>query len=744
MLGNVKFGIKMTLTNNKSEQHNLINNCMEPFQKTLTNSYEKTLAKVLKDLFAKAQNAHSNLQESQLFEQYDSVKKHHSNSLASLASIIKSMPTEITNQQDTTSEELVELSLVEEEELETTLSFSQMESVLDIKFSKYLVALEKRLKLLLASNTLTKFNMPFGITSICWVFSQALSISKFEKNAKSTILEELKSQLSNDLLAFYKIANDKFVQAGILPNLMIEEKSVLWKKGNKFSSGLEAAANYTPEKKDTYKSPKKDEGNKTDSNQQNQKPPESIASNEKLNKLIDSIFTLMSNNRPQALHISKDSFIDNNLLDKTLENLSKVTSIGAGSFEIERLKEMVLDDVSENTGINYPTLSLEQQNTLDIMAMFYEQVKSDISIDNSMASSLNAINLPLIRTAVNDETFFENSNHPARKYLEKIIYASQKWHGTPVVKKIHKFSTHVADEFDGSQRSFERANEDLESFLRLTERRARKAESKWIKTAKGKEKLEISRHKVDEIMNNVVDNAHPKFVKNVLKSVLKDAMTLSLLRHGEESKEWYENINATSTIAKMSNPDLVNELSAKQKVESLHHLDKTMDELGFSKIDRTKTLNNIKECTQAAINKTPEAEIPLEKVTSISKSTKPINKQGTKKIEEIRELTNKEKAELSKFKLVPYGTFFDFVMNQQRDKVRRKLSWFSPLSNRALFVSVLGNKPHEMSMNLIAIDIARKAIIQIDVQKTQYFEKTLKNIFAKLKGMMTKPKATQS
>jgi len=728
----------MKSTNEKSGQNSLITNCMQPFQNTMVASYETAISTVLKGLFHRAQNAASNKLESQLFEEYNCLKKNHQSSIASLAKFIQTMPNEIVNQHESESgEEMIELTLVDEEELETTLSFAQMESVLDIKFSKHLVALEKRIKLLFASNKVSKFNMPYGITSVCWVFSQTLNVSNFNLNSKKLIIENLKNLLSTDLLTFYNIVNERFIQAGILPNLLVEEKSILWKKGGKFSSELEAASKYKPNKKKDFESIKndiKDDKQKIDKTTNN----ESIASNEKLNKLIDSIFKLMSNNRPQALHTSNDSFIDNNLLDETLSNLSKVTSVGAGSFEIERLKEMVLEDVSANTGIHYPTLSIEQQNTLDIMAMFYEQVKNDISIDNSMASSLNAINIPLIRTAINDETFFEDTNHPARKYLEKIIHASQKWHGTPVVKKIHKFSTHVADEFDGTQKSFNQANEDLESFLRLTERRARKSESKWVKTVKGKEKLEISRHKVDEIMENVVENSNSKFVKNVLKSVMKDSMILSLLRHGEQSPEWHENINASTVIAKMSNQNFVNDLTAKQKVESLHHLDKTMDELGFSKNDRTNTLNNIKECTQAAVNRIPEEKINLTDVASINRTKKTVNKAGTHKIEEIRKLTGKEKTELTKFKLVSYGTFFDFVMNQQRDKVRRKLSWFSPVSNKALFVSILGNKPHEMSMNLVAIDIARNAIIKIKVPDANYFEKTLKTIFSKLKGMMNK------
>ena len=79
------------------------------------------------------------------------------------------------------------------------------------------------------------------------------------------------------------------------------------------------------------------------------------------------------------------SNIDNNMMDHALENLSKVTSVAAGTTEIDKLKEMILDDVRNETGIYYPGLNKTQQNSLDIMGMFYDQVKQDNSIDTNLS-----------------------------------------------------------------------------------------------------------------------------------------------------------------------------------------------------------------------------------------------------------------------------------------------------------------------------------------------------------------------
>ena len=106
------------------------------------------------------------------------------------------------------------------------------------------------------------------------------------------------------------------------------------------------------------------------------------------------------------------------------------------------------------------------------------------------------------------------------------------------------------------------------------------------------------------------------------------------------------------------------------------------------------------------------------------------------KLEELRELTHEERMELTKIKLLPYGALFDFIINQQRETIRRKLSWFSPVSNRALFVSLLGNKPHDRTLNSLAIDINRKNIILVKLDEKKYFNKALESIFTKLRNLV--------
>ena len=140
--------------------------------------------------------------------------------------ITKSMPDEIT-EQISMGDDVFTLSLVADEELEISLAFTQLESVLDIRFTNYLFALEKRLKILFAAKNIKKSNMPFGVASVCWIFSQTLDYLDSETSIKSSIIDFLRKQLSVELLEVYKTIDKKFVQAGILPNIKIKPKTLI-------------------------------------------------------------------------------------------------------------------------------------------------------------------------------------------------------------------------------------------------------------------------------------------------------------------------------------------------------------------------------------------------------------------------------------------------------------------------------------------------------------------------------------
>ncbi len=102
--------------------------------------------------------------------------------------------------------------------------------------------------------------------------------------------------------------------------------------------------------------------------------------------------------------------------------------------------------------------------------------------------------------------------------------------------------------------------------------------------------------------------------------------------------------------------------------------------------------------------------------------------------EEKAELTVKEQQTLDRLKQMPFGTWFEFVINQQGDIARRKLSWFSPVTGRCLFVNSRGAKVAEKSMDEMARDLVRGNAKLWEPQAESIIDRAWRSIKDKMKS----------
>ena len=692
----------------------------------MTTHLKSSLLVVLKNLFSKAENATSNQDEQNYFSWYRQLKDKGKDLAVAIKTEVNGMPDFISAQLGN-KKTYDSLSLVAEEELTITLALTQMDSSLEVIAHAELYTMEKRMNVLYGSGRVDQSNMPFSPPALVWVLSNAMSRVSVDTDAKVLVLEELTRVLGREINTVYQQINQVFIDHGILPNIKPQYAKTENPKAAEEDNNVEKAVESVA---DAAKAEVKDVAPKTSSSA-------TPKYDGKTQELVESIFKMLTPGGGNK-EVNPAAQVKNNEFDQALTQLGQETSVKANSKNMAQLKEQLADQVKNNTGNFYPELSAKQSQTMDMMGMVYDEIDTDEQIDGNIRSSFNTINIPLLRLAVNDDTFFSDENHPARRYMELLVESSQKWHGTEVIKKVHQFSDSAAKSFDGSGASFDKAASDLDKYLKVKEKRAILAERKWVSAAKGKEKMDVTKAKVAENMAEWLKECQIPFVKDILRNVWEDALTLTLLREGGDSESWKKKTKAAASLAKMGNRETAKTLKGSDKLQAMHMLDKTMDELGFSLRDRQSTKDNIHTCiaweSRPENHSVPTPE--LKKVMSIEEAKKgrDIQKQQEpeKKIEEIRELTDEEKAQMEKLITTPYGSLFDFS-SSQREKIRRKLSWVSTLSKKILFVDLTGRHPDKMDLQRVAIDVHRGNITKVEIEKKSYFQNALSKVMSRLK-----------
>jgi hypothetical protein len=759
------------------------------FDKYLQQGLKDAMTLTLKKLFSKAEVAASNQEEQELFNQYRQLKSGAKQFSGLIRTKIKEMPDFISAEVNK-SDSKMSLSLVEDEELSISLALTQLDSTLEVVSHAELYTLEKRMNLIFENEKIDKTNMPFSPASVVWLFSHAFTQIDFDVAVKTMIVENLLKEFSSGINEAYHEINAVFIKAGILPNIkpeVIRPRST----AQEAQPGAEQTPDQAPAEGQPqgaqpgaaggagaggFAQPAGGAAGQPGGGQPTTGaaggaagaggpggqggsaapgplggdagyagvPGEGGQTQQEARQLVESIFDLLSPPRGSAVQQSGDSgggvhSVTNANIDEALAQIGQESGVVATSKNISNLKELLTDQVRNNTGNYYPELTPRQHKTLDLMGMVYDEIENDKTIDTHIRSSFNAINVPLLRTAINDESFFTDTGHPARKFMELLVESSQKWHGTSVIKKIHQYSDTAAKSFDGSAHSFVKALEELTQYLKVTQNRAEKAEQKWISAAEGKEKMDLTKAQVDEELQDILEGCEIKFIRDIVEHVWRDSLTLTLLREGKDSDKWDEKVASAKNIALIGNKEEFMKLSGPDKLKAMHQLDQTMDELGFSKRDRMSTKDNIHMCLswQESDELNKEQNKPkLKKVLSIDEAVKTAEiETANKKIEDIRELSEEEKEMRAQVVNMPYGTLFDFVINQQNDVLRRKLSWVSTVSDRVLFVDLIGRHPHKMKLARLAIDLCRKNIIRVQLPEGGYFKNALTRIVNRLKKL---------
>jgi len=349
-------------------------------------------------------------------------------------------------------------------------------------------------------------------------------------------------------------------------------------------------------------------------------------------------------------------------------------------------------------------LSPQDADTLDLLGMLYSQIQREVRAEGPAADLLSQLQVPLARAAINDQEFFQRDQHPARELLNAVAESGAVWLSDDdsdpmLLYKLGEAVQKVVTDYQGDESIFIEANERIQTHLRGAALRAEVAERRQIEAARGKEKLEaakqLANHNIDELC---AAEAPPKFVQTLLRKAWADVLTLTLLRQGEESEEWQQRVQATQRISEITRlppggaPDIA---FGEQIEESLLQVGYHRDEAGAI----ARRLSS------------PGGEDDVTSKTELTaklKARSRLGEAGDRDEDEERrknsqpDRTPAEEAYYRQLRTLPFGTWFEFTINQQGDSRRQRLSWYSLITDNALFVNQRGQKVAEHSLDALS------------------------------------------
>ena len=347
-------------------------------------------------------------------------------------------------------------------------------------------------------------------------------------------------------------------------------------------------------------------------------------------------------------------------------------------------------------------LTVKDNDTFDLLAMLYRQIQREVRTDAVATDLLARLQVPVARAALSDPAFFVRDQHPARELINAVAEAGATWLGEEdidpqLVQKLGRAVDQVVTDYQGDDTVFEAANEDIQQHLRAQAHKAELAERRHVEAARGKERLEAAKQQAAASIEQLcVSAAPPRFVQALLKQAWTDALTLTLLRHGEASPQWQERQQETARIAEVTcqPPGAgASDTALGQQVES------ALLQVGYHHDEAAAIARRLS---------TPGGEDEASSRTELTARLKARTRLGEQADGgDARRLaplarTSAEEDGYRQLRSLPFGTWFEFTTTPQGDVRRQRLSWYSLITDNALFVNQRGQKVGEYSLDALA------------------------------------------
>jgi hypothetical protein len=382
-----------------------------------------------------------------------------------------------------------------------------------------------------------------------------------------------------------------------------------------------------------------------------------------------------------------------------------------------------------------PVLAEEHNDAIDLVGMLYENLARDIKPTSTVGNLLTKLQVPIVRVALQDQSFFTRQDHPARQMLNAIAETGSNWTNEDesdqaLVGQMNSIVDRAISEYRGDPGVFHNVLHQLVGYLQTLARKAEVAERRHVEAAMGKEKLQLARELASESVESLVKGVRlPRFTRTMLSQAWADVMALTALRQGQDSPLWRQQLRVAERLIEIAQRP-ARAPSEAPDPELQREIEEGLGKVGYQESDAGAI-------TRRLLN--PNAAEPEDSDSSRTELTLRLKAQARlgedmqgKKTKSIP-LTSSEQVVLERLQALPTGTVFEF-MGADGEKSKRRLAWFSTSTGATLFVNHRGQKFTDLTMDMLARQVAKGEITQVEEQKGSTIDRAWENVLNALRS----------
>lgn len=368
------------------------------------------------------------------------------------------------------------------------------------------------------------------------------------------------------------------------------------------------------------------------------------------------------------------------------------------------------------------TLLQEDSDTFELLGMLYDEIEREVHSNAPAGELLVRLQIPVAQAALQDRGFFLRDQHPARDLLNSVAESGTKWlrneDPDPVLmQKLQDAVDRVVADYQGDEQIFETVNNEVQGHLKAMAHKAELTERRHVDAAKGKDRLEVAKRRAeDTIEAALAEKQVPKFVQALLSQAWADVLTMNLLRNGEEAKEWRNSVKLTERIALITSTRA--EAAPEPDEALISRIEHSLAQVGYHK-DESEAIARRLSSAGGEDETTSRTEL-----TARLKNRQRLGEQAPPRKKMAQQPRTTAEQEFHAYLLtLPFGTWFEFVINQQGETRHQRMAWFSPVTDNSLFVNQRGQRIREQSLDSLARLMARDQLRVVTEDKGRLIDR---------------------
>jgi hypothetical protein len=397
-------------------------------------------------------------------------------------------------------------------------------------------------------------------------------------------------------------------------------------------------------------------------------------------------------------------------------------------------------------------LARREEDVIDLVSILFDFILDDPNLPDLVKILIARLQIPVVKVAILEPSFFERRNHPVRLLLNALAQAGigldmeNGGKDSPVYRYIAALVDRILDEFDQDVGLFSQLLDEFMMFLEKESQRSRATEERMLQASQGKERILLGKRKVAyEIAQRLQGKRIAAPVRAFLFNAWKDVMVLAYLRRDRAPEDWEQAIqvmdrliwSVTAPVTPATRAELVEAAatlinSIRAGLEGLALDPQTIAEAlrdlhacYAMRLSETGTGHNAEDNRKIEIRDPELVRAILEMRADLPDIESPKAPGAVNADAVLDEFMAKARA-------LPIGQWVEFIEDGRR--LRAKLAWKSQTTADYVFANAKGGKAIEIPLSELAARLADNRARLIEASSIPLVDRALQALLKTLQS----------